>query len=62
MQNEPVASHADLPGVRAEIEKGGAPKYHKAAEAAGKLFARERIALLTRSSPTQPPAGCRPTA
>jgi methylmalonyl-CoA decarboxylase subunit alpha len=42
-----VASHADLPGVRAEIEKGGAPKYHKAAEAAGKLFARERIALLT---------------
>jgi acetyl-CoA carboxylase carboxyltransferase component len=47
VQNEPVASHADLPGVRAEIEKGGAPKYHKAAEAAGKLFARERIALLT---------------
>ncbi|MGN6791206.1 MAG: acyl-CoA carboxylase subunit beta [Streptosporangiaceae bacterium] len=44
-----VASHADLPGVRAEIEKGGAPKYHKAAEAAGKLFARERIALLTDS-------------
>jgi acetyl-CoA carboxylase carboxyltransferase component len=42
-----IASHADLPGVRAEIEKGGAPKYHKAAEAAGKLFARERIALLT---------------
>ena len=42
-----VASHADLPGVRAEIEKGGAPKYHKAAAAAGKLFARERIALLT---------------
>jgi methylmalonyl-CoA decarboxylase subunit alpha len=56
VQNEPgaagasggsSASHADLPGVRAEIEKGGAPKYHKAADAAGKLFARERIALLT---------------
>src|SRR6266699_5501424 len=35
-----AASHADLPGIRAGIEKGGAPKYHKAAEAAGKMFAR----------------------
>jgi acetyl-CoA carboxylase carboxyltransferase component len=42
-----AASHADLPGIRAGIEKGGAPKYHKAAEAAGKLFARARIAMLT---------------
>ncbi|HET6280860.1 MAG TPA: acyl-CoA carboxylase subunit beta [Polyangia bacterium] len=28
------------------IKKGGAPKYHKANAAAGKLFCRERIALL----------------
>jgi methylmalonyl-CoA decarboxylase subunit alpha len=42
-----AASHEDLPGVRAGIERGGAPKYHKAAEAAGKLFARDRIAMLT---------------
>jgi len=42
-----AASHADLPGIRAGIEQGGAPKYHKAAEAAGKLFARSRIAMLT---------------
>jgi len=39
-------SHEDLPGIRAQIAKGGAPKYHKAAEAAGKLFARDRIASL----------------
>jgi acetyl-CoA carboxylase carboxyltransferase component len=32
--------------VRARIEQGGAPRYHEAAAAAGKLFARERIALL----------------
>jgi acetyl-CoA carboxylase carboxyltransferase component len=38
--------HADLPGVRAKIAEGGAPKYHQAAAAAGKLFARERIARL----------------
>jgi acetyl-CoA carboxylase carboxyltransferase component len=41
-----AASHVDLPGIRAEIAKGGAPRYHKAAEAADKLFARDRIALL----------------
>jgi len=41
-----IASHDDLPRVRAEITRGGAPKYHKAAEAAGKLFARDRIAIL----------------
>ena len=28
------------------IQKGGAPKYHEAAKAQGKLFARDRIALL----------------
>jgi len=30
----------------ARVEKGGAPKYHQANAAAGKLFCRERIALL----------------
>jgi len=29
-----------------KIKKGGAPKYHQANGAAGKLFCRERIALL----------------
>jgi len=42
-----VAEHSDLAAVRAGIERGGAPKYHEAAAKAGKLFARERIALLT---------------
>jgi acetyl-CoA carboxylase carboxyltransferase component len=42
-----VAEHSDLAEVRAGIERGGAPKYHAAAAASGKLFARERIALLT---------------
>jgi methylmalonyl-CoA decarboxylase subunit alpha len=41
-----VADHSDLSQVRARIEQGGAPKYHEAAAKAGKLFARERIALL----------------
>ena len=47
VRNQQGTSHEDLPGVRAGIEKGGAPKYHQAALAAGKLFARERIAMLT---------------
>jgi acetyl-CoA carboxylase carboxyltransferase component len=34
-------------GLRALIERGGAAKYHEAAAAKGKLFARDRIALLT---------------
>jgi methylmalonyl-CoA decarboxylase subunit alpha len=38
--------HADLPGVRARIGAGGAAKYHQSAAASGKMFARERIALL----------------
>jgi acetyl-CoA carboxylase carboxyltransferase component len=42
-----VAEHSDLAEVRARIERGGARKYHEAAAAQGKLFARERIALLT---------------
>jgi methylmalonyl-CoA decarboxylase subunit alpha len=32
--------------LRATVEKGGAPRYHEANAAKGKLFARERIALL----------------
>jgi len=40
------ASHADLPAVRARIATGGAAKYHEAAAASGKLFARARIAML----------------
>ena len=32
--------------LRARIERGGAPRYHQSAAAAGKLFARARIAGL----------------
>ncbi len=39
--------HPDLPAVRARVEAGGAPRYHQAAAASGKLFARDRIAFLT---------------
>ncbi|HEX6525019.1 MAG TPA: acyl-CoA carboxylase subunit beta [Streptosporangiaceae bacterium] len=35
-----------LAATRARIERGGAPRYHEAAAAKGKLFARERINLL----------------
>jgi methylmalonyl-CoA decarboxylase subunit alpha len=42
-----ACGHPDLSEVRATISKGGAARYHEAAAAAGKLFARERIALLT---------------
>jgi acetyl-CoA carboxylase carboxyltransferase component len=38
--------HPQLADIRAGIEKGGAARYHAAAAAAGKLFARNRIALL----------------
>jgi acetyl-CoA carboxylase carboxyltransferase component len=41
-----VAEHSDLAEVRARVERGGARKYHEAAAKSGKLFARERIALL----------------
>ncbi|HTV98727.1 MAG TPA: acyl-CoA carboxylase subunit beta [Streptosporangiaceae bacterium] len=40
------AGHPELAQVRTKIEKGGAARYHEAAAAAGKLFARDRIALL----------------
>jgi acetyl-CoA carboxylase carboxyltransferase component len=39
--------HPDLGAIRERIEHGGTEKYHQAARTAGKLFARERIALLT---------------
>jgi methylmalonyl-CoA decarboxylase subunit alpha len=38
--------HPDLAQVRARISRGGAARYHEAAAAQGKLFARDRIALL----------------
>jgi methylmalonyl-CoA decarboxylase subunit alpha len=38
--------HPELAGLRARISEGGAAKYHDAAAARGKLFARNRIALL----------------
>ena len=37
----------DFAKLRETIERGGAARYHEAAAARGKLFARERIALLT---------------
>jgi len=37
----------DFAKLRETIERGGATRYHEAAAARGKLFARERIALLT---------------
>src|SRR5438132_5621515 len=32
--------------VTEEVRRGGAPKYHEAAEKQGKLFCRDRLALL----------------
>ena len=37
----------DFEKLRETIERGGAARYHESAAARGKLFARERIALLT---------------
>jgi acetyl-CoA carboxylase carboxyltransferase component len=42
----PAAAAPGLGELRARIEKGGAARYHEAAAAKGKLFARERIARL----------------
>jgi acetyl-CoA carboxylase carboxyltransferase component len=41
-----ASGHADVAEVRARIERGGAQRYHEAAVAKGKLFARERVELL----------------
>ena len=38
--------HPHLAKLREQIERGGAPRYHEAAAARGKMFARDRIALL----------------
>jgi len=38
--------HPELAQLRAKIERGGAARYHEAGAAQGKLFARDRIALL----------------
>ena len=38
--------HPPVSELRATVEKGGHPKYHEANAEKGKLFARERIALL----------------
>jgi acetyl-CoA carboxylase carboxyltransferase component len=42
----PAAAAPGLGELRARIEQGGAARYHEAAAAKGKLFARERIARL----------------
>jgi acetyl-CoA carboxylase carboxyltransferase component len=42
----PEPAHPELAELRARVERGGAARYHDAARAAGKLFARERVALL----------------
>ncbi|MEI6622464.1 MAG: acyl-CoA carboxylase subunit beta [Actinomycetes bacterium] len=41
-----MPSHAPLGELRRTAEKGGAPKYHEANAAKGKLFARDRIHFL----------------
>ncbi|MGO9216451.1 MAG: acyl-CoA carboxylase subunit beta [Streptosporangiaceae bacterium] len=40
------AADPELAELRARVERGGAPRYHETAAAAGKLFARDRIACL----------------
>jgi methylmalonyl-CoA decarboxylase subunit alpha len=42
-----VTESSELKKLRDSIERGGAAKYHEAATAKGKLFARDRIAILT---------------
>jgi acetyl-CoA carboxylase carboxyltransferase component len=41
-----AAGHPDIAQTRARIARGGAARYHEAGAAQGKLFARDRIALL----------------
>ena len=61
----------ELAQVRKRVLAGGAERYHEANAAKGKLFARERIALLVdegsfvedgAATPTCWPTGCPPTA
>jgi acetyl-CoA carboxylase carboxyltransferase component len=44
LSHEP--GHAHIGQLRTAVEQGGASKYHEANTAKGKLFARERVALL----------------
>ncbi|HEX7187328.1 MAG TPA: acyl-CoA carboxylase subunit beta [Actinomycetes bacterium] len=41
-----MPEHPPVPDLRARVESGGAEKYHQANAGKGKLFARERVALL----------------
>src|ERR1035437_5649633 len=41
-----VPGHPELAQIRSRIAEGGAARYHEAGAAQGKLFARDRIALL----------------
>jgi acetyl-CoA carboxylase carboxyltransferase component len=45
-RTEPPPAGKALADLRARIEAGGAERYHRANAAKGKLFARERVALL----------------
>ena len=59
-----------LEQLRKRVRAGGAERYHAANAAKGKLFARERVALLVDEGsfvedgmlPTSSPTGCRRTA
>ncbi len=46
MSDTPKSPAAELKALRERIEKGGADRYHQKNREQGKLFARERIALL----------------
>jgi methylmalonyl-CoA decarboxylase subunit alpha len=46
VEGQAAPGHPDLAKVRAAVNSGGAERYHEQAAARGKLFARERIALL----------------
>ena len=60
----------DFVKLRETIERGGAARYHQAAAATGKLFAREQIKLLTDAGSftedgrfaNARPTACPPTA
>ena len=45
-EHNPLPEHPPVPELRARVESGGAAKYHQANAGKGKLFARERVALL----------------
>ena len=41
-----MPNHLPVSELREQVNSGGAPKYHEANSARGKLFARDRIAAL----------------